>query len=175
MKKNNNAWIVKAFLLTFFIAIIVSGVSSTISNYCNFYVLIIITILIIGIGIMFDIIGTSVLTAHEANFHAMAANKVKGSKQGIKLIKNNSSIASFCNDVVGDICGIVSGSMGAMISLYLANAFNFNGTITTLLISSLISSITVGGKALGKKYATKNCDKIISLVGKLLNNFEKDK
>ncbi len=172
MKKNIDTWIIKAFLLTFFIALIMSGVSNTISNYCNFYILILITIVIILIGIMFDIIGTSVLTAHEANFHAMAANKVKGSKEAIKLIKNNSNIASFCNDVIGDICGIISGSMGAMIAIYLANISKINPTIVALIISSVISSITVGGKALGKQYATKKSDKIVTIVGKVLNKLK---
>ncbi len=175
MKKRFDSWIIKAFLLTFFITLIVSGVSNTISNYCNFYVLLIITIVIILVGIIFDIIGTSVLTANESSFHAMASNKVKGSKEGIKLIKNSSNIASFCNDVIGDICGIVSGSMGAMISIYLANSLNINITITALIVSSIISSLTVGFKALGKRYATKNSDKIVSIVGKILNTFKRGK
>ena len=124
--KKKDTWIIKAFLLTFFITLIVSGISNTISNYCNFYILLLITIIIIIIGIIFDIIGTSVLTANEANFHSMASSKVKGSKEGIKLIKNNSNIASICNDVIGDICGIVSGSMEAMIAIYLSNLFKIN-------------------------------------------------
>lgn len=169
--KRKDTWIIKAFLLTFFISLIVSGISNTISTYCNFFILLGITIVIIIIGIIFDIIGTSVLTAKEASFHAMASNKVKGSKEGIKLIKNSSNIASFCNDIVGDICGIVSGSMGAMIAITVSNLTKINITITALLISSLISSLTVGGKALGKKYAIKNADKIVAIVGKILNKF----
>lgn len=173
MKKKHDPWIIKAFLLTFFITLIVSGVSNTISNNCNFLVLILITIIIIFIGILFDIIGTSVLTANEANFHSMAASKVKGSKEGIKLIKNSSNIANFCNDVIGDICGIVSGSMGAMIAIFISENFKFDATLSALLVSSIISSLTVGGKALGKKYATKNSDMIITIVGKILSKFQK--
>jgi len=173
MKKKHDPWIIKAFLLTFFITLIVSGVSNTISNNCNFLVLILITIIIIFIGILFDIIGTSVLTANEANFHSMAASKVKGSKEGIKLIKNSSNIANFCNDVIGDICGIVSGSMGAMIAIFISENFKFDETLSALLVSSIISSLTVGGKALGKKYATENSDMIITIVGKILSKFQK--
>ena len=43
----------------------------------------------------------------------------------------------------------------------------------TLIISSIISSLTVGGKAIGKKYAIKNSDKIIFIVAKILNKFKK--
>jgi len=174
MKKKRDLWIVKAFLLTFFITLMVSGVSNFISNNCHFTILVVITILIILIGIIFDIIGTSVLTAREATFHAMASSKVKGAKDAVKLIKNSSNIANFCNDVIGDICGIVSGSMGAMIAIYISHNLKVDATISALLVSSIISSLTVGGKALGKKYATKNSDKIISIVGKVISSFKKN-
>ena len=165
----NKSWVIKAFLFTFLICLLISGISNTIANNANIVILILITIVIIFIGIIFDIIGTAVLTADEATFHAKASNKIKGSKESIRLIKNSSNIANFCNDIIGDICGIVSGSMGAMIAIYMANKFEINPTITALIISSIISSIMVGGKAIGKNVAVKKSDKIIFRVGKLLN------
>ncbi len=117
----NKEWVIKAFLFTFLICLLISGVSNTIANNANIVILFIITIIIILIGIIFDIIGTAVLTANEATFHAKASNKIKGSRESIQLIKNASNIANFCNDIIGDICGIVSGSMGAMIAIYFAN------------------------------------------------------
>ena len=171
---NNKSWVIKAFLFTFLICLLISGVSNVVANNANIIVLILITIIIIFIGIIFDIIGTAVLTANEATFHAKASNKISGSKESIKLIKNSSNIANFCNDIIGDICGIVSGSMGAMIALYLANKFNINSTITALIVASVISSIMVGGKAIGKNIAVKKSDKIIFRVGKLLNKTKKN-
>jgi len=172
MSKDN--WIIKAFLMTFFIAIIFSSLSNVIINQCNnIIILVIITIFFILFGVLFDIIGTSVLTANEATFHAKSAKKIKGSKEGVQLIKNSPRIASICNDVIGDICGIISGSCGAILSIYLANKFNFNVVLTTLIISSFISSLTVGGKAIGKKYATKNSDDVVFLVAKVLNKIKK--
>ena len=171
---NNKSWIIKAFLLTFFICMLISGLSNVIASSANIIILLIITIIIIFVGIIFDIIGTAVLTADEANFHARASNKVKGSKESIKLIKNAGNIANFCNDIVGDICGIVSGSMGAMISILLAQKFSLNTTITALVISSIISSIMVGGKAIGKNIAVIKSDKIIFRVGKLLYKTKKN-
>ncbi len=173
MKKDS--WILKIFLFTFFITLIVGGTTSYVSVNCNLAIIIIITIIIIIIGILFDMIGTSVLTANEANFHAMASNKIKGSKESIKLIKNNRNIASFCNDVVGDICGVISGSMGAIIALDISTRFTINPTISALLVSSIISSLTVVGKAIGKERAIKNSDTILSLVGKFLHCFQKKK
>ena len=168
----SDKWIIKVFLFTFFITLIVSGISNYVSNHSNLIILIIITIIIITIGIIFDMIGTSILSANEANFHSMASYKVKGSKESIKLIKNRSNIANFCNDVVGDICGIISGSMGAMIAITVANILKIDITIVALIVASIISSTTVVGKAIGKKYATRKSDIIILLVGKLLMTFK---
>ena len=172
---NNKNWVIKAFILTFFLALIISGISNLIVEKCGFIVLLIITIVILLIGIIADLIGTSVLTANEATFHAKASNKIKGARECIQLIKNASNIANFWNDIVGDICGIVSGSMGAMIAIYAATHFNISNVLTTLLISSIISSITVGGKAIGKNIAIKKGDDIIFLVGKIISKFKKDK
>ena len=165
----NKSWVIKAFLFTFLICLFFSGISNTIANNANIIVLIIITIIIIFIGIVCDIIGTAVLTANEATFHAKASNKIDGSKESIHLIKNASNIANFFNDIIGDICGIVSGSMGAMIALYFAGKLNISPTVTALVISSVLSSITVGGKAIGKNIATKKSDKIVFQVGRILN------
>lgn len=165
-------WILKVFLFTFFISLIIGGATSYISNNTHLIIIIIITILISIIGIIFDMIGTSILTANEANFHSMASYKVKGSKESIKLIKNKSAIASFCNDVIGDICGIISGSMGAIIAINLTQILKIDNTITSLLIASIISSLTIGGKAIGKNIATRKSDNIILLVGQIINTFK---
>lgn len=173
MKKDN--WILKAFLMTFFIALFFSSVSNIIISKFNYLALIIFSILFILIGIIFDVIGTAVLTADERVFHAKSSQKIKGAKESVYLIKNSSRIATICNDVIGDICGIVSGSIGAMLSIFLADVSGINVVYTTLLISSLISSLTVGGKAIGKKIATKKNEKIVSNVGTVLSVFKRGK
>ena len=171
MKKDN--WILKAFLMTFFIALIFSSASNyLISKFNNTILLIVLCVIFIGIGILFDIIGTAVLTANEASFHAKSAKKIKGSKEGVYLVKNSSTIASICNDVIGDICGIVSGSIGAMLAINISTKLNVSTVIVTLLISSIISSLTVGGKAIGKKQSIKNSDAIIFVAAKVLSKFK---
>ena len=169
----NKLWVIKAFILTFFICMLISGLSNVVANNANLILLFLITIIIILIGIVFDIIGTAVLTANESSFHAKASNKIRGSKESLKLIKNSSNIANFCNDIIGDICGIVSGSMGAMIAIHLADKMELSPTITALIVSSIISSIMVGGKAIGKNIAVKKSDSIIFMVGKILNKQKK--
>ncbi|NLC47792.1 MAG: hypothetical protein GX758_00325 [Tenericutes bacterium] len=171
MKKDN--WIIKAFLMTFFIALFFSSASNLIINNCNYIALIVLAMAFVFIGIFFDIIGTAVLTAEESSFHAKSSKKIKGSKESVSLIKNSSRIASICNDVIGDICGIVSGSVGAMLALHITNVTPIPILFSSLIISSVISSITVGGKAIGKKYAILKSDEIIFIVGKILYKFKK--
>ena len=172
MKKDN--WILKAFLMTFFIAIIFSSASNLlISKFNNTILLIVVCVIFIGIGILFDIVGTAVLTANEASFHAKSAKKIKGSKEGVYLIKNSSTIASICNDVIGDICGIVSGSAGLVVAIEISNKLGCSETIVTLLTTSIIAALTIGGKALGKRFAVNESEYIVSKVTKFLNIFDK--
>jgi len=171
MKKDK--WIIKAFLMTFFIALIFNTASNLIIDNSNYIALIILAIIFISLGILFDVIGTSILTASEASFHAKSSRKIKGSKESVYLIKNSDKIASICNDVIGDICGIVSGSVVAMLAIYLSTTTKISLIICSLLLSSLISSLTVGGKAIGKKFAIKNADSIVERVGKVISIFKK--
>ncbi len=165
MKKNN--WIYKVFLLTFILSLLFSGISNFIAVKFNNLILLLITILVILIGIIFDMIGVAVLTSKEANFHAMASKKIKGAKEAIGLIKNSATIASFCNDVIGDICGIVSGSLSAVLTLSLAGIINLNSTLIAMIVTALTSTITVGGKAIMKRVAMQKSDTIVLIVGKI--------
>ena len=170
MKKDN--WIYKVFLMTFFLSMIFSFVSNAITSSANLIIMIIITVLVIGIGIVFDMIGTASLTSEEKNFHAKSSRKIKGAKESLSLIKNSVKVSSVCNDVVGDICGIISGGMGAMVAISLAKFFNDNVVISSIIVSSVISSLTVGGKAIFKRVAIKKCDEIVFIVGKIKNIFK---
>ena len=170
MKKEIN-WIYKVFLLSFILSVIFSGVSTVIADTFNTIVLAIIIVLVIVIGIIFDMIGVAVLTSEEASLHARASKKIKGAKEAIGLLKNATKVSSICNDVIGDICGIVSGSLGAVLTLAIANYFDWSTTITTVIITAVISAITVGGKAMFKSVATENSDKIVFTVGKIKSIF----
>ena len=165
MKKDN--WIYKVFLMTFFLSVIFSLISNAITSNASLVVMIIITILVIVIGIIFDMIGTASLTSKEATFHAKSSRKIKGAKESLSLIKNSVRVASVCNDVIGDICGIISGGMGAMVAISLSKFFGGNILISSIIVSATISSLTVGGKAIFKRVAIKKCDNIIFIVGKI--------
>lgn len=166
-KKDN--WLWQAFLVTFILALIFGSVSNTIVIKLNIIFATILLIIIILIGILFDLVGMSVASANESPFHAKAAKKHKGAKESIQLVRNASKVSNICNDVVGDICGIISGSIGALLSVNISNITNIDIIITGLIISAIIASITVGGKAIGKKYASKKWIDIIYCAGSVLH------
>lgn len=118
-------------------------------------------------------IGVAVTTADEAVFNSMASKKKKGAKTAIWLKKNADKVSTFCNDVIGDICGIISGSTGAVISINISTVFNTNQIITTIIVMSSISAITIGGKALEKTYAINNSNNIVYKFSQIISIFKR--
>lgn len=167
-------WIIKIVLIAFIISVVFSFISETAIPNINILFGILLALLFIAIGVVFDMIGIAVATADESQFHSMAAKKVKGAKMAIKLKKNASKVSSFCNDVIGDICGIISGSTGAVIAIKTVEKTNLNYLFITLIIMGIISSLTIGGKALEKGFAMKKSNEILFKFAKALSIFNKD-
>ena len=121
-----------------------------------------------------DIIGMAVATADEKPFHSMAARKVPGAHEAIRLLRNAERVSSICNDVVGDICGVVSGSASATIAaLILTNVDIGWPRAVSLIMSALVAGLTVGGKAVGKTFAVKSCTEIVHLVGRVIHSWNR--
>lgn len=171
-KKERNKtirWVVTIF----FVTIVVSGAISLLSDYImgvsGMIVAFLILLAIILVGIIFDIVGVAVASADEKPFHSMAARKVVGAQDAIKLLRNAERVSSICNDVVGDICGVISGSASATIAAQVLQHMDFGWPqVVGLVMSSLVAGLTVGGKALGKTFAMSSCTEIISFVGRML-------
>ena len=172
-------WVVTIFFVTIFISGIISLVSDEVMANSSVAVAFVILLAIILLGIVFDIVGMAVATADEKPFHSMAARKVPGAHESIKLLRNAERVSSICNDVVGDICGVVSGSASATIAtLILMNVEVGWPRGVSLIMSALVAGLTVGGKAIGKTVAVNSCTKIVHLVGRAiytLNRFTKKK
>lgn len=164
-------WIIKIIILAFFISVIFTSISETVIPNVNTIIGIIITLIFIGIGVIFDMIGVSVTAADERVFHSMASQKVKGAKTAVKMKKSAEKVSSFCNDVVGDICGIISGSTAAVISINLTKELHLNSLFVTLIVMGIVSSLTIGGKALVKGIAIKRSNKILFRFAKIISVF----
>lgn len=164
-------WIIKISLMAFTLSIIFSLLSETVMPKVNIWIGIIILILFISIGILFDMVGVAVTAAEETPFHSMASRKVRGATVAVKFKKNAARVSSFCNDVIGDICGIVSGSTGAILSVTISSSMHIDALLVSLIITALIASLTIGGKAIGKGFAVSKSNIILYEFSKVVSLF----
>ena len=171
-KHNRNrtiGWVVTVFLVTIFVSGAISLLSDILMENSSMPIAFLVLFVIIFIGIVFDIIGMAVASADEKPFHSMAARKVPGAQEAISLLRNAERVSSICNDVVGDICGVVSGSASATIAVQIVSNFAFTWPqVISLMMSALAAGLTVGGKAIGKSFAVNSCTKIVHTVGKVI-------
>lgn len=172
MDKEQIKWFIQVFFMTFILSMLFSYISANGVSNLSLIPAILILILVIGIGIFFDIIGVAVTVANEHEFHAKASKKIEGSKASIKLIRNAPKVANICADVIGDICGVLSGAISALIAMKITEQFGLSFNIQFIL-SATVAALTVGGKALGKGVANNNSTKIVHAVGIVLNKFSR--
>ena len=171
LKKGRNKtirWVVIIFIVTMIVSGMITLVSDEIMSVSGLGVAFGVLLLIIFIGVIFDVIGMAVASADEKPFHSMAARKVPGSLEALMLLKNAERVSSICNDVIGDICGVVAGSASATVAVQILQKFEFSAPqVISLLLSALVAGLTVGGKAIGKFFAIHSCTKIVHNVGKI--------
>jgi hypothetical protein len=166
-------WSTSIAVITLVLAAIFTVVSSFLLNGVSWAIGMGIVFLIVLTGVLFDIVGVASTAAKEVPFHAMASEKVPGARHAIIITRNADRVANFCNDVIGDISGIVSGTASAAVVVELTLSMgNSSGSNSEYLISivftSVVAALTVGGKALGKSYAINHSTFIIFQVGRLL-------
>ena len=170
MKKDDkpSSWVITVAITTFVLSLFFSYISNTAITKLEVVPGIVILALVILIGIIFDLVGVAVTIAKEEEFHARASKKIKGSKTAIKLIRNSEKVSNLCADVIGDICGVISGAISAIIALKLTQSYGMN-TSFQFVVSALVASITVSGKAFTKGLAKKNANKILEIVTRVIN------
>lgn len=174
MKKESKLkWIITVLLLSFALSILMSLGSNMVIPKINIYFGVVIILVFIFISIIFDMIGVAITAAEERPFHSMASKKVKGASHSVKFLKNSDKLASICNDVIGDVCGVVSGSAGVLVANTLADILNKDVSIVVLITTAVIASLTITGKAIGKSIAINNSESITFTVGKVVSIFRK--
>lgn len=157
--------------MVFFIAVLLSStisfLSSTVMEDAELVEAFIVLLFIVFLGILFDIIGVAVMSASEKPFHSMAARKVPGAAEALKLLRNAEKVSNFCNDVIGDICGVVSGSASAVIAVKALTQVK-SDMLSQLIMSALVAGVTISGKAFGKSIATSQSTNIVHIVSKII-------
>ena len=162
-------WITTIFGTTIGISAAMSFLSNEILSGGGLILSFAVLLVIILIGILFDIIGVSVTAAEEKPFHSMAAKKVPEAREALKMLRRAERVSSFCNDVVGDICGVISGSAAAVIAAKAITGMSpVLGSVVQLLLSAVLAGLTVGGKAFGKSIAMNNSTAILHAAAKVM-------
>ena len=170
MSKKTVRWVITIFVITLFVSGAISFLSEELLNRSGMVAAFAILLVIVLVGIVFDIVGVAVTSADERPFHSMAARKVPGAQESIRLLRNAERVGSICNDVVGDICGVVSGSASATIAALILTQVEVGWPRgVSLVMSALVAGLTVGGKAIGKTFAVNSCTQIVHMVGRVLH------
>ena len=168
-KKKASKWVLTIFFVTILVSGTISFLSDELMSVSGIVVAFIILTLIVLVGIIFDVLGVAVTSADEAPFHSMAARKVPGAQDAIRLLRNAERVSSICNDVIGDICGVVSGSASATIAAQVIAGTNFAWPqLIMLVMSSMVAAVTVGGKAIGKTFAIQSSTTIVHVAGRII-------
>ena len=170
--QKRNTWFVKALFLTLSLSFIFSLISELVIGNAPWAVAYLLIVLLVVIAVVTDMIGTAAAACDIEPFLAMSARKVKGSKMAVRLVKNAEKVSSVCADIIGDICGIVSGACGS--AIVVKQFVDGTSIFVSVLFSAVIAAITVSGKAFGKTYAMTNSNKIIFAVARVLSVFKKN-
>ena len=170
-KRAQKRWIITAFALSFCITAVLSLGSDTVVS-SNVFIAIQLLLFFIFTGILFDVIGLAVAIADIKPFNSMASRRMETGKKAVWLISNAEKVGSFCNDLIGDISGVMSGAAGAAIAAKLFSG-KIGGVWLTLAMTSLISALIVGFKAIGKLIAVKHSEKIVLYTAKVMCGFKK--
>ena len=166
-------WIIFIIFISFIISFLMSFISQEAIPNIPIIIGIVLTLLFIFLGVIFDIIGVAVTSSDEKVFHSMNAKKVKGANIAVLFKKNAEKVSSFTCDVIGDICGIVSGACGTNISLAIAHSYNYSLLITSMIVGAVIASLTIGGKAIGKGIAINKSNIILYNSARIVSIFYK--
>ena len=168
-------WPIQVFCISVVLSAVLSFASEEALDGADLAMAFVVLVCFILMGIIFDIIGVAVTAADERPFHSMAARKTPGARQALHLIRRANQVSSFCNDVVGDICGIISGTTAAVIVVHLQSVVSIRSSAISLAVTALVSGLTIGGKALGKAFAIERSTTVLHLVGRFLHLFSSRK
>ena len=161
MKRADIRWVFLVVTWSIVLAVVFTLLSSAALEEAGYVLAFGVLLILVVVGIFFDMVGVAVTVADETPFHSMAARRGPGGKEAIRLIKSADRVANFCNDVVGDITGIISGTTMAAIAFRLTQDFSVSNLLVNLIITSLVVGITIGGKAWGKMVAIRSSYRIV--------------
>ena len=173
-KAKRSGWAFIVLLVALILSFAFSLTSQIVLGSTNIATAYAIVVALMLISIIFEIVATAAVTCDVEPFLAMSARKIKGAKMAVRLSKNSVKVSAICSDVIGDVCGIISGACAAVI---IAKQFldytGFAEIIIAAGFAAALATLTLAGKVAGKVYATKNANKIVFNVARLLSVFKR--
>lgn len=162
-------WLVTIFFMALMISAVFSLLSQELLSKASLFGAFVVLLTIIAIGILFDLLGVAVTAAEEKPFHSMASRRVRGGVEGIWLLRNAGKVSSICCDVVGDICGIISGTAAAVVAIEAWTSIQtVSQRIIQLVLSALVAALTILGKAFCKQIALDNSTSIVLAAARVI-------
>lgn len=170
-------WGISILFMSFGLTVVFSFLSElVISENSPAIVCVIVLLVLLVLNISCDVLANAIISCKPEAFHAMASNKIKGAKRAVAFCRNASRLGSIFADVIGDICGIVSGATGAALATIIAmSGDGLTRLISSILVSAVIGALTVGGKALFKHFAIRFNRQIVFGFAKFTTIFKKEK
>lgn len=179
-KKKPPQWLIwgfTVFLMSFGLTVVFSFLTElVIDKNSNAALCVVVLLVLLALNIFCDILANAIISCKPESFHAMASNKIRGAKRAVAFCRNASKLGSIFADVIGDICGIVSGAAGAVLATLIAvSGSDIIKLISAITVSAVIGALTVGGKAFFKHFAIKHNKKIVFAFAKFTTFFKKEK
>ena len=172
--KSNKIWLVQIFFTSLCLSVLFALISELTLSHASLALALILIFLLIGTSVLFDLIGVAITACNIKPLLQLQQKGVHGAEVAVKLVKNADKVSCVCSDVIGDICSILSGAGGVAISVIIVNLLpNFSNILMSIIISSVIASLTILGKAIGKTYALNDSVNIVLRVGRCLSIFKK--
>lgn len=169
------AWGISIFFLSFALTVVFSFLTEIAIKDSPSFVCIIVLIVLLVLNISCDVLANAIISCKQEAFHAMASNKIRGAKRAVSFCRNASKLGSIFADVIGDICGIVSGAAGAALVIHISISGTTGELIASIGISAAIGALTVGGKAIFKHFAMKFNKQIVFGFAKFTTFFKREK
>lgn len=170
-------WGIFVLFLSFALTVLFSFITEiAITETSPAYVCVIMLVVLLIVNIFCDLLANAIISCKPDAFHAMASNKIRGAKRAVSICRNASKLGSIFADVIGDICGIVSGAAGAALAIIIAaGGGSTKQIIASIGVSAVIGALTVGGKAMFKQFAIKFSKGIVFGFAKFTTFFVREK
>lgn len=176
-KKKSYSWLswgIGVFFISFALTVLFSFITEIAVKDSAAFICVIVLFVLLALNIGCDVLANAIISCKIEAFHAMASNKIKGAKRAVFFCRNATKLSSVFADVIGDICGIVSGAAGTALVVHIAFSGSNGELIASIMVSAAIGALTVGGKAIFKHFAIMFNKQIVYGFARFTTLFKKE-